>query len=71
MSPPDDWSRINQGRRELIDHILVSHAMTAELLETRAVPLDVPSIGVQPQLAPRAGGDPPSDHRPVLARFNL
>ncbi|SFU08033.1 Metal-dependent hydrolase, endonuclease/exonuclease/phosphatase family [Geodermatophilus amargosae] len=71
MAAPENWSRINQGRRELIDHILVSHAMTEQLLEARAIPLDVPSIGLQPQLAPRAAGQAPSDHRPVLARFDL
>jgi hypothetical protein len=41
------------------------------LTEARTVPLEVPSIGVQPQTAPRATGEPPSDHRPVLARFDL
>jgi predicted extracellular nuclease len=71
MSPPENWSRINQGRAELIDHILVSHALSHRMREARTVPLDVPSVGVRPQLAPRAAGEPPSDHRPVLARFDL
>jgi endonuclease/exonuclease/phosphatase family metal-dependent hydrolase len=71
MTPPDDWSRINQGRHELIDHILISHALTSRLREAQAIALDVPSVGVQPQVAPRAAGQPPSDHRPVLARFDL
>jgi endonuclease/exonuclease/phosphatase family metal-dependent hydrolase len=31
MTPPGNWSRINQGRPELIDNILVSHAMTEHL----------------------------------------
>jgi endonuclease/exonuclease/phosphatase family metal-dependent hydrolase len=69
MSPPNDYSRINQGRRELIDHILVSHAMVGSLTNATTVPLDIPSIGVEPQVAPRTG--PPSDHRPVLAQFDL
>jgi endonuclease/exonuclease/phosphatase family metal-dependent hydrolase len=69
MTPPNDYSRINQGRRELIDHILVSHELVGHLTDAAAVPLDVPSIGVQPDMAPRT--DPPSDHRPVLARFNI
>src|SRR4051794_7901450 len=69
MTPPNDYSRINQGRHELIDHILVSHAMITHLVTAETVPLDVPSMGVQPQVAPRT--DPPSDHRPVLARFDL
>jgi endonuclease/exonuclease/phosphatase family metal-dependent hydrolase len=71
MTPPDNWSRLNQDRRELIDNILVSHAMTGQLREAHTVALEVPSIGVQPQTAPRAAGEPPSDHRPVLARFDL
>ncbi len=71
MTPPDNWSRIYQGRSELIDHILVSYALAGPLTEARTVPLTVPSIGVQPQTAPRPGGQPPSDHRPVLARFNV
>jgi endonuclease/exonuclease/phosphatase family metal-dependent hydrolase len=71
MTPPENWSRVNQGRAELIDHILVSHALTGRLGEARTVPLEVPSIGVQPQATPRAAGQPPSDHRPVVARFTL
>jgi endonuclease/exonuclease/phosphatase family metal-dependent hydrolase len=69
MIPPNDYSRINQGRHELIDHILVSHTVVGHLNDATTVPLDVPSIGVQPNLAPRT--DPPSDHRPVLAHFDL
>ena len=69
MTPPNDYSPINQGRPELIDHILVSHAMITHLVSAETVPLDVPSIGVQPQVAPRT--DPPSDHQPVVARFDL
>ena len=69
MTPPNNYSRINQGRPELIDHILVSHALLAPFTDAATVPLDVPSIGVQPTTAPRT--DPPSDHRPVLAHFDL
>jgi len=69
MTPPSDYSRINQGRHELIDHILVSHALIEHLTDAATVPLDVPSIGLQPQVEPRT--DPPSDHRPVLAHFDL
>jgi predicted extracellular nuclease len=71
MEPPDDWSRMFAGRRELIDHILVSQALTAPLRDAATVPLHVPDIGVQPQTAPRPAGEPPSDHRPVLAHFDL
>ena len=67
LTPPNDYSRINQGRHELIDHILASHAMIGHLTDAATVPLDLPSIGTQPQMAPRT--DPPSDHRPVVAPF--
>jgi endonuclease/exonuclease/phosphatase family metal-dependent hydrolase len=69
MTPPDDYSRINQGRKELIDHVLVSHAKVGHLTSAATVPLDVPSVGVHPRAAPRT--DPPSDHRPVVARFDV
>lgn len=69
MTPPNDYSRINQGSHELIDHILVSHALIEHLTDAATVPLDIPSIGTQPQVAPRT--DPPSDHRPVLAHFDI
>src|SRR5262245_26051232 len=52
MAPPNDYSRINQGRHELIDHVLVSHAMITHLVTAETVPLDVPSMGVQPQTPP-------------------
>jgi endonuclease/exonuclease/phosphatase family metal-dependent hydrolase len=69
MQPPDDYSRINQGRHELIDHILTSHALIGTLQDAGTVPLDIPSIGTQPQITPRT--NPPSAHRPVLAHFDL
>lgn len=71
MTPPDDWSRISEGRRELIDHVLVSHALADPLQDASTVPLDVPSMGVRPQVAPRAAGRPPSDHRPVVVHVDL
>jgi endonuclease/exonuclease/phosphatase family metal-dependent hydrolase len=69
MTPPNNFSRINQGREELIDHVLVSHGLVGTLADAATVPLDVPSIGTHPQVAPRV--DPPSDHRPVVAHFDL
>ena len=62
-------SRINQGRRELIDHNLASHALIGTLQDAGTVPLDIPSIGTHPQTTPRTS--PPSDHRPVVAHFDL
>ena len=69
MQPPNDFSRINQGRKELIDHILVSHALIGALQDAGTVSLAIPSIGTQPQTTSRT--TPPSDHRPVLAHFDL
>jgi hypothetical protein len=37
------------------------------LQDAATVPLDIPSIGTQPQITPRT--TPPSDHRPVVASF--
>jgi hypothetical protein len=69
MNPPNNFSRINEGREELIDHILASHALVGKLIDAATIPLDVPSIGTNPHLEPRV--DPPSDHRPVVAHFDL
>lgn len=70
MSPPDNWSRENEGRKELIDHVLVSYALVGSLQSARTVPLEVPSIGVRPRTAPRVT-PAPSDHRPVVATFDV
>jgi len=40
-----------------------------ELQDAGTVSLDIPSIGARPQNTPRT--TPPSDHRPVLAHFDL
>jgi endonuclease/exonuclease/phosphatase family metal-dependent hydrolase len=69
MAAPDNFSRITDGRRELIDHILASHALIQTFKEAATVDLDVPSVGATPRMTPRV--DPPSDHRPVVAHFNL
>jgi endonuclease/exonuclease/phosphatase family metal-dependent hydrolase len=67
----DDGTRTSTMGRGLIDHVLVSHALSRRLQEARTVPLDVPSMGEQPRLSPRPAGRPPSDHRPVVVRFDL
>ena len=64
-----DYSRINQGRKELIDHILVSRAAVEPLaaIETEAViPPPLPSINTYPNERRNA---PSSDHAPVVASF--
>jgi len=69
MPPGKDYSRINQGRKELIDHILVSAALVQPLGcdhgrsgHRRAAPFDQPG----PERAPQP---PSSDHAPVVATF--
>ena len=69
MTPPNDYSRINQGRHELIDHILVSAALVKPLdaITVEAIinqPL--PSITADPNERRNA---PSSDHAPVVATF--
>jgi endonuclease/exonuclease/phosphatase family metal-dependent hydrolase len=69
MPPGKDYSRINQGRKELIDHILVSAALVkpldaikVEALQTEQLPSITPD--------PTALRDQPSsDHAPVVATF--
>lgn len=66
---PERYSRIYRGRRELIDHILVSHRVVHS----------VDDGGVTTGPAPRSITDNPSarrdepgsDHRPLVATLNL
>lgn len=65
-----NWSRIDNGVKELIDQILVSHQLVRALDSTESLPLDgIKSATADP--ASLAGMKAPSDHRPVVARFNL
>jgi hypothetical protein len=65
-----NWSRINNGVKELIDQILVSHLLVHALDSTESLPLDgIKSATADP--ASLADMKAPSDHRPVVARFNL
>jgi endonuclease/exonuclease/phosphatase family metal-dependent hydrolase len=69
------FSRINQGNRELIDHIFVSQ----ELLpgtprQTPTVDSHVDIFGSLPSVTPNPGvrrGQPASDHAPITATFEL
>jgi endonuclease/exonuclease/phosphatase family metal-dependent hydrolase len=65
-----NWSRINNGVKELIDQILASHVLVHALESTESLPLEgIKSVTADPaSLADMAA---PSDHRPVIARFNL
>jgi endonuclease/exonuclease/phosphatase family metal-dependent hydrolase len=70
MPAGNDYSRITDGRRELIDHILVSHQLVHHLEQAGTVPLvGLPTVSANP--ASLRGAAAPSDHRPVLASFAL
>jgi len=60
------FSRIFEGQRELIDHILISHALLGRVTSVDADVTGLPSIGVNPNAR---RGAPASDHAPVIARF--
>ncbi len=69
MPEGKNYSRINQGRKELIDHILVSAALvkpTDSITVEAVIPQQLPSIAPDPN-ARRA--QPSSDHAPVVATF--
>ena len=69
MPPGKDYSRINQGRKELIDHILVSAALVKPLDAIKVEALNtqqLPSIGPDPNAL---RDQPSSDHAPVVATF--
>jgi endonuclease/exonuclease/phosphatase family metal-dependent hydrolase len=58
------FSRVFNGRGELIDHILVSHPLAQRLASAYRGTTDLPSIRTAPRRDARG-----SDHSPVLARF--
>jgi endonuclease/exonuclease/phosphatase family metal-dependent hydrolase len=65
---PEDrrFSRVFRGRGELIDHVLVSHALVRRVEHVDTGPGKPPSITEDP----RARCDEPaSDHLPIVARF--
>jgi endonuclease/exonuclease/phosphatase family metal-dependent hydrolase len=70
MPAGQDYSRINQGRHELIDHILVSAGLVqpADAIQIQAITdqQPLPSISTDPTARRNA---PTSDHAPVVATF--
>ena len=60
------YSRIFNGRPELIDHILISHALALRLESADTGSTDLPSVGTDPRAQRTYAG---SDHAPVIARF--
>ncbi|MDQ1020397.1 endonuclease/exonuclease/phosphatase family protein [Streptomyces afghaniensis] len=70
IPPGQRYSRVNSGRRELIDHVLVSHRLVHRVTAAgTGLPGDgppgLPSVGPDP--AQRRGA-PGSDHAPVWIR---
>ncbi|GAB1690838.1 endonuclease/exonuclease/phosphatase family protein [Krasilnikovia sp. M28-CT-15] len=70
MPPGHDYSRINSGRTELIDHILVSHALVSPLSAVTAhAIIDTSLTSIDPSDPEARRDSPASDHAPVLATF--
>jgi len=63
LEEAERWSRVYRGRRELIDHVLVSHSLIGAIGQATTGGVEVESIGDQPSSRRNA---PASDHRPVL-----
>ena len=61
------FSRIFDGERELIDHLLISHALLARLTSVDVDVSGLSSIGVDPNARRDA---PASDHAPLVAHFS-
>jgi endonuclease/exonuclease/phosphatase family metal-dependent hydrolase len=68
MPPGQDYSRVNAGRKELIDHVLASAALVRRVGSVGAI-IDqpLPSVGANPNERRNA---PSSDHAPVVATFD-
>jgi endonuclease/exonuclease/phosphatase family metal-dependent hydrolase len=64
---PHRFSRIFEGQPELIDHILISHALLGRLDSVDTDVSDTETIGVNPAARRDA---PASDHAPVIAHFH-
>ena len=62
------YSRVYRGRRELIDHLLVSHALVARVTAANTAGATPPSITDNPTARV---DDPVSDHRPVLVTLDV
>ena len=68
-APGKDFSRVNHGREELIDHILVSGALVNRTASAEAViEQPLPSVSADPS---ERSEDASSDHAPVVATFDV
>jgi hypothetical protein len=78
---PSDWStsprafleqggycRVFEGQHELIDHILISHAILAEFQAVSTGNEKLPNVV---EARPAARHDTPFDHSPAIATFHL
>ncbi|MET9733673.1 endonuclease/exonuclease/phosphatase family protein [Streptomyces sp. NPDC006458] len=70
IAPAERFSRINDGRRELIDHVLVSHHLIHRITAAGtglpdSGPPDLPSVSTDPT---SRRDEPGSDHAPVWVR---
>jgi hypothetical protein len=67
---PDEqrFSRIYRGRRELIDHVLVSRALLERIGDAGTVAHDLPSVHDDPRVRRNVAG---SDHAPVFVRLDV
>jgi endonuclease/exonuclease/phosphatase family metal-dependent hydrolase len=69
LIPPDKrHSRTYNGRPELIDHILVSHALLEHVSEVTTGDTGAPSVTDDPGAR---RDEPGSDHRPVIAHLAM
>lgn len=62
------YSRVYRGRKELIDHLFVSHALLDAIENVTTGNGETPSITDTPTARRDAAG---SDHRPVVATLNM
>ncbi|MFD4323635.1 endonuclease/exonuclease/phosphatase family protein [Nocardioides sp. NPDC058538] len=62
------FSRIYRGRRELIDHLMVSRALTGRIKGVTTGSVKIASVTDDPRARKDAAG---SDHRPVVATFDI
>ncbi|PVG81052.1 endonuclease [Nocardioides gansuensis] len=62
------YSRVYRGRRELIDHLLVSHALLDDVTDVTTGSGRTPSITDDPR---RRRNAPQSDHRPVVMTLDI
>jgi endonuclease/exonuclease/phosphatase family metal-dependent hydrolase len=70
MPAGHDYSRINQGRTELIDHIVASKSLlTALSAVTAQAVIDTPLTSIDPADPTARRDAPSSDHAPVVATF--